>query len=302
MPGNLDPTTWRQSTSGGIPYRTIATEGSFSEEDASATITFLVPANRILDFALEGFPPHILVGTQLVPQATGSMPGLPQLRAKSFTYKSQMDGLPIDPFGADPDAPDGTYHSVAEVVVTYTTSDFNDEQPEDFVFLEVSSAATGEFIFAESSSSKWVALNGELEDNKGNIPAASAIVPQTEWTIRWPRIPASTFRSVIAIKLRNAMGRVNNSPVFTLYDSPAETLLFVGWGFGQNFTWREGSIEAAPITLELKFLEKFILDQNGRTRGHNDFWRPNVGWQRLLHDGVNPVHPSTDFNSIFSFV
>jgi hypothetical protein len=48
----------------------------------------------------------------------------------------------------------------------------------------------------------------------------------------------------------------------------------------------------------MKFLEKRVV-WNNIIVGHNHFWRPGVGWTRLLIDGENPTYLSRNHNILW---
>lgn len=125
------------------------------------------------------------------------------------------------------------------------------------------------------------------------------LVPQTEWTLKWNQIDFAFFRDVLVHRLRILMGRVNYAPVPVLFNALPETLLFVGYNYSNQFTWREGNIGTPPVSLEIKIIEKRVV-WKGVVRGHNDVWRPGTGWETLLIDGTNKMYRAWDYNGLFS--
>ena len=139
---------------------------------------------------------------------------------------------------------------------------------------------------------------GESEPNRNpNVPA-TIIVPETEWTVKWTQMDHDFFHSVMIHRLRALMGKVNNRRVPVLFNASKETLLFVGYTYQSQYTWREGKTRTPPVQVEMKFVEKRIVDR-GVVRGHNDFWRPGVGWETLLVDGNRKAYESIDHNLMF---
>lgn len=305
-----DPTTWRNfTTSKNIPYRILGHSGEFTEEGGSISQDLLVEANQVYNLATEFFPPALLIGEFFVtPKGAPYSLTLPQFRAKRVSWKAHIDGLPIDPFGVDSDAPSAAYGKIAEVSIQYEASKDNnkDENKDDpTTFLEISSKASGEFITTNAPAGKWVddsnAIPGqEIEtDNKRPTMPVTITIPEIEWTVRWPNIPDGFFGEVIR-RMRQTLGRVNSETLGILYNAPAETLLFVGWSHSEEYTWRtEDPDDAIRATLELSFLEKHIQD-GAAIYGHNHFWKDGEGWQKLMFDGTNYVYKSFDFSLLFA--
>ena len=156
--------------------------------------------------------------------------------------------------------------------------------------------------------------SGSQNDAKRNTRATipvPVVVPQTEWSLRWPRIPGDFFEDELIIRLRSIMGKVNSEKMPILFDAEIETVMFVGYDYREQptFTGTDvGSLKRAVfVEVVMKFVEKHIKDEDddGKSlvRGHNDFWKPGVGWQRLLRGdsvgSLNPVHKAVDMNGIF---
>lgn len=326
-----DPSQWRLKTDGGIPYKVMNMDGEADDEHLVATVSVLIQSNRLLDFMTELMPAAFQVGNISFPEVA-TLAGLPSLAVKSIKFKSFDDSKPIDPFLSDTGAPSGTYYPVLQIDINYDSDvkkkDTTDTDP--FTFLEITGSATGEFLHTTSPKAKWkpetnvdlesgggtdeqdgawvdgdtlevkeAAPRGEAaEPNKDPHIPLTITVPQTEWTARWTQIPFVLFRDVIIHRIRFLLGRVNSVRFPLLFNARPETLLFVGWQYTQRNTWREDHVDIPPITLEMKFLEKRVV-WNGVVIGHNHFWRPGAGWQRLLHNGTDPVYKSWDYNRLF---
>jgi len=304
MTSYTDPSTWRLATGLlGVPYRIVDMSGSMEPERASMVMKVLVPANRLLHFALEMFPAPYYFGSFPVYPARGRVYGTP-LQAARFTWKGHIDGKPVDPFGVDPTAPDNTYQPNCEVSIEFTTDRDQDESdPNDpFTFLEVNCSGAGEFIHSTAPKAKWtdnmITGPSAAQANKLQTTPISIVVPEVEWDITWPRIPHQFYKDTLVTTLRNSLGKVNSAIMTVLFSAPVETVLFVGYSLRQSYTWRTGT--QPPFTMNLKFLEKHVIDDNDNIRGHNDFWKADVGWQRLLYDGTNPTYASADLNALFT--
>lgn len=325
------PSTWRLGTSGGIPYRFMGMDGTFTDEDGSANWRAIIPATSLVAFVTELFPAPLVVGNKVIPRGA-TMPGFPGMNAKRVRFKAQDDALPIDPFSYDPGAAAGTYNSFIEVDVEFGTG-FKQPNPDDpRTFLEITATASGEYLHAAIPGAKWVPQTnensadsnvnadddfliadpdtGELKNpdtkiKKGDeevnrspdVPHAT-LVPTTEWNLKWTQIPYDTFFNTIIHRVRLLLGKVNSTTWSVLFNARPETLLFAGYSYSTQYTWRDDQVETPPVQLEIKILEKRVI-WKGVICGHNHFWRPGKGWQILLIDGTNKAFGGYDFNFLF---
>lgn len=294
-----DDSTWRGATAGGIPYRIVDLQGEFTEEGASLSETIIVDEDKLLAFITESFPPQVESGPLVTYPTPRQYLGFSSLATHRIRFKPHVDGLPIDPFNIDPNAPAGTYQGRVELTIDYEPwknkedeSDPNDPQ----TFLEITCDASGEFFHSVNPAAKWELDNGNQENNEDPDAPTTITVPELEWNANWPRVPRNFMTATLAAKLRSTIGKINSSSMSIFYGAPAETILFVGYSLRQQYNWRDDS--QPPVQLDLKFLEKHV-DDNGTVKGHNHFWRPGKGWQKLLYDGTNPVFQSSDLNNIF---
>lgn len=316
-----DSSTWRLTTGSAIPYKLVERSGVFEAENASAKETYIMKANQLMAFAAECFPlPYYAFGTVYYPSRR-RMPGLSPLVTTRITWKAHVGGRPIDPFGADPTAPDGTYEENVQLDIDYQVMPENDQQRDPnnpFTFLEITGSASGEFLhapvrgvalwvdepFESSQSSSSPApepypdiLHGsENEVTEIDIPN-TIVQPTIEWNCKWSQIPFAYFNNTLLPRLRNKMGMINDD-VFVLFDAPAETVLFMGFTFREQFTWRSGYTGTPPIELDIKFLEKNFKTSEGVQVTHNHIYRPGVGWRRMTING-EPLYEETDMDELF---
>jgi hypothetical protein len=228
------------------------------------------------------------MGTLFYPQQP-VMPGLGTLVPKKISWKQFVDGLPIDPFGADWTAPNGTYGDYVLVTVEYGGSPTNDAEPSNndpFTFLEVSARASGVFLNSplegkahwevpewNETQSVQDALTEEIEIvNKESDEVQEPNVPHTitetqvDWSVRWPSIPFTFWNGTLMGRLRSKLGKVNSAAMPLLHNAPPETILFLGYSASTSFTWRSGMTGKNPIQLEMTFLEKnFEVDETVTT-------------------------------------
>jgi hypothetical protein len=306
MSVNVDPNQWRLSTPNGIPYKALELSGQFGAEDASATEVVLIQASQLLAFAEEMFPQtYISTGTIIRPRRR-ALPGMAPLVAKTFRWEAHTDGRPVDPFGGDSDAPADTYEQFLKLTIEYGTSSSNDEEenPDDpRTFLEISSNAGGVFLAVKPVNATWVGIGDEPASSpvrEQKVPQTQT-EPQTEWSVRWSQIDPDFFDETLIARLRDKLGKVNQGEMTTLYDAPAETILFAGYTLREQYTWREGATGASPVAIDMKFVEKNLktADPNGFQVTHNHVYRPGFGYRRLLVDG-DPLYATTDLDNIFS--
>ncbi len=302
-----DPTTWRHRTArSGIPYRYVSASGSFSDEDATATEVYIIQSKFLLKFILESFPPPTEVLGMTFYGQKRAMPGLASLRTRTVAWEAHTEGLPSDPFQQDTGAPEGTYGGklgdFTKITITYGTSSANDEEPDPEnprTFLEISANASGEFISSPTTGkAKWGSEDGD-EVTDVDIPGG-VVQPLTEWSVRWNQIPYTYFNDTLIATLRSKLGLVNDGDMKLLHEAPEDTMLFTGWSLRQQFTWRENKPGEAPVSLDLKFLEKNFEAANGVKVTHNKFFRPSTGnFETLLLNGQDKVFKSTNLDNIF---
>lgn len=307
-----DTSTWRQQTALGIPYRTLSHTGSMSFDKVNAQETYLVKHSDLEGFIRELFPLPVIKNGIPIYQYR-AMPGNLLISASSVTWKSHVDGKPIDPFSADPTAPTNTYHPIVEVTVSYDDEaskpgengqDVDENDPETFI--EISCDAAGEFIHTPVPGATWVTSDtGSTEENTSPTVPCQIIVPEVEWSLTWPRVNPDFFRNTLIARLRAIMGKVNTSAYALVYDAPAESLLFTGWSMSEErqviFNSERGKLEYRrnPLRLTMKMLEKRVPLTGGTYGGHNHIWRPGTGWQKIKFDGTNYIYQTYDYANLF---
>lgn len=310
-----DPSQWRLSTPGGIPYKRHSEnghEGRMTWDSMEVSEKYVIEASRVEDFLREMFPlPTVEDDIPVIKY--GTLQGSINITASEVAWTGYPNGMAFDPFGADPDATYGTYARLALVTVKYNDSlDKGDNggkgaDPDDpTTFLEISANAAGEFIHTPIPGSSWENASGESANNTTPTAPAQIIVPETEWSLTWPRVSGVYFRNVFIDRLRSILGKVNTSTYSLLYDAPAETLLFVGWEMSEErqvfFSAEQGTVSflQKPLRVSMKVLEKRVVAEDNSIKGHNHVWRPGSGWQKLLINGTDPLYASYNYDSLFA--
>jgi len=304
MSVNIDKSLWRLTTLGGVPLKFESHKGTVSEEDASMTETYVLKAEDLDDFLTETFPAPTLYLNGLLYPAKRKAPGT-TLQTTTVSYES-LTGKPIDPWNADTGAPAGTYDDDIRITVEYETSPTNDQDPDPnnpLTFLEISANASGSFLAVEARFADW--QPPPFPTGGAAVPVTEIDVPQTltetetEWSVRWSQIPWGFIDATLLGRLRTKLGTVNNAPMTLFHAAPTETVLFLGYSYRQQFTWRPGNAGQPPIELELKFLERNFTTNFGERVTHNHLYRPGFGYQRMTVNG-RPLYLQSDLDAIFA--
>jgi len=296
---------WRRATTSGIPYRVVSVSGDYSDEEATVREEYIIESYNLMAFIIESFPtPYTdwATGNLIIPPRR-PLPGYAVLRTRRISFEAFTEGRPVDPFVADINAPADTYEGFLKLTIEYATSKENDEDPtnqDPRTFLEITANASGEFLHTPARSNVvWEGEAGEDDEEVREMDIPQTVVqPETEWSVRWSQIPFGFMDDILIGRLRNKLGKVNSTPMNLLFSAPEETILFLGYNIQQQFTWRENLAGQPPMILEFKFLEKRLETSEGVWVGHNHFYRPGVGWRRMLIDG-HPAYASTNLDNIF---
>jgi len=300
-----DTSEWRLSTNDGIPYKLLDgyPRGSYGEENATAEERYIIRASDLTAFVLESFPPMVTwEGTTLAFSSRRAMPGMDNLITRSISYEPLGQGKPCDPHDVDPGAPDKAYTKFVIVTIQYTTgkraSDANDPE----TFLEISAGAAGEFLMLPMRGA-WTLHPGPNDQVQGANATFGQVIPEITWTVRWPQVPRA-FLEMLVTTMRPLLGHVNTAAMPLLQQAPAGTILFMGFSFREQHTWRNGLMDSPPVEIEMIFNEKHLAIE-GAVIGHNHFWREETGRFEQLFVGVEAgaggrlVYPMADLNTMF---
>jgi len=316
-----DPGSWRLENSAGLKYRILkAGEGEVGYEDARITEEYLIRASDLYDWCVFGFPEPVVFGGSLRYPQQPVIPGLGTLVPNRLRFVSFDDSLPCDPFGHDPEAPEGTYCPYMKMVVSYGPTPENDEEQDPhnpFTFLTVSSSATGVFLKSPlSGKAMWelpddaepyecnendvgdMICTGESDEVTEKSIPNTKIETSVEWSVSWPRIPFDFWDGTLMGRLRGKLGKVNDSSMPLFHDAPVDTILFMSFTASTEFTWRRGRSGKNPIRLEMKFVEKNFTSPAGVEVTHQHIWRPDYGYRKLLVDG-NYMYSQTNLTEIW---
>lgn len=167
-----DASLWRLRTpERQVPYKILGMEGDILNQEAHATLRAVIQASRLQDFVLELMPDPIRVG-RLVYWKNETLPGFPSMAVDKVRFKAAVDGRPIDPFGYDTNAADGTYEPLLELYVDYSTYRNPKKRTPDptkpETFLEISASASYEMLNVYAGKSKWIIESNPLIDAGGD--------------------------------------------------------------------------------------------------------------------------------------
>jgi len=293
-----DPSTWRLRTTGGIRYKLVeGPTGSFNAQgDAEFSETYIIQASDLLDFVNESFPLPLLSGDQINWRANRLMPGSKAIYTMDISYTGLVDGKPLDPFGADPTTPSDTYCNFLKLSIKYKPgSEKDDSNPE--TFLSVSARASAEYLtLGNRGNAKWDD-GSALRDP--NVPISQTIA-ETEWTVSWPRVPNDVI-PILFNRCRPYMGCVNSTTMAIVNNAPAESLLFTGMSFSEEFN-ASGytTLERKCGQVSVSFLEKRIAAVGG-PYGHNHFYNPATNrYQRVIKVGGGYVYQLANLAAMFT--
>ncbi|MCK9570117.1 hypothetical protein M0R72_14330 [Candidatus Pacearchaeota archaeon] len=305
----IDHNDWRLQTDGGIRYKLVDMSGSFEADNAEAKQTYIIRSQDLMAFVLESFPLIAFMGNTITIQRARSMPGYVGLLSRKVSFKAHTEGKPIDPFGVDGDAPDGTYEPYLTLDVDYTSGNCTEpDQDDPITFLEISSTASTNFLADTMGSfgAVWVSAPGTEEDPAVDIDVPSSVIETSiEWSFRWPQVPYEYFSDTLITRIRDRLGKVNSGPTKLFSNAPAETILFLGYSISQSATWnRKEGVTLPPLNVDFKFLEKNFMAGDWTGEGemqvtHNHIYRKGCGWRRLLINGL-PIFATTDMDGMFT--
>jgi len=299
----ISPSGWRLKTANGIPYKLMEgyPKGSFEEQEARVEESYIIHSAHFWPFILESFPPTV----GLIGPPPRRLPGSVAMFTRSISFEPLRSSLPADPFGQDGSAPAGTYDNFIKLNITYTSgkasdSERNEEDP--ITFLNVSADLSGSFHQAPmSGQSKWEKELGLFTKDEPvkeiNLPVV-VNQPQIEWTATLQRVDHSSFSSLLN-KARGKLGKINQSVMPVLYNAYVNTVLFLGFSYSEEFSWRDGIVNGSG-TATWKLLE-IAIDQEGTPVTHNHVWNPEQGKFRvLLRPDGNKLYAETNLNTIFT--
>jgi len=299
MSVNVDPSSWRLKTEGGIPYKLMEgfPRGTYTKENATAEEQYLVRASDLDAFVLESFPSSTFLRSSYFFARGRTFPGKDTFFTKTVSYEVHTAGKPIDPFGQDPDAPANTYGNIILLTIVYETGKPNDNENDPETFLEISADAAGEFLSVPGRGG-WGSMNPSAEDEVQGINVPITIVfPEIQWSVRWPRVIRSYVRDTLMPSMRSKLGHINNAEMPMLFGAVKDTIMFMGFSLREQFTWRDAELPSTEI--DMKFLEKHQEKLNGEIVGHNHFYREDTGDFEPLFNVNGEIYSRVNLSDMF---
>lgn len=316
MSVNVDSSNWRLST-GGIKYKLVNgfPKGSISEESGGQIEEqYIIRGVDLFAFLNLSFPLGVdLDESTYRVSPNRKYPGASAFATSQVSFEPLNDSLPCDPYLIDPRAPLGTYDQDLRISITYTTGKQEEDTNDATTLLEISAESSAEFLtIPVRAKAKWkdgmsegqqaayaAAHGGEMDGEEVQDPLSNVtkLIPETQWTVRWPRVNRQFIPTLVAA-MRNRMGHVNNAVMPLFHNAPKETVMFMGYSYNEQYTWRVG-LENTPVAVNMLFMERHIK-QDGKVIGHNHFIQDETGkFTKLWLPNKKPVYAGTNLNNLF---
>lgn len=320
----MSSSTFRLQTAGGIPYKLM--EGypkiNVTDEKTTGTEKYLINASNVSSFVLESLPPPVILGNFYFRAPRRRMPGAGFLNTATLSFEPHTGEKPGDPFytdlGLSSDAHDETYDPLYMVTIQYETGKDaeDDERDEDDpeTFLEHSVSGGGEFLSIPSQNTKVaegdvetsVSQSDQVNNSDRQMPMLKTI-PTIEHTLKWEYVINPNWDQIFL-----SLGHVNDRELSWLFNSPAETCLFMGVSGNQTYTWDGATTRIQPWTLDFKFSQRYISEvvtgdagQVAETYGWNHAYSPRLGkWVYVYRastddNGQKKLYDEVDFRDMF---
>lgn len=307
---STDYTTWRLETAGGIKYKLV--DGyptmNVSEDSAKATEKYVLRSRDVESFISESLPAPVVVLGSVIRPPKRKLPGASILVTESINVEPYEPGMPGDPQGADPTAPDGTYADFYVATISYSTrsldSDDDEEDPNDpETFLTHTVIAGGEHMSWPASNTQT--RNTNLDENipvsdqnpTGNQDQTGPIVktiPTIEHGLKWKAVLSPPWTKIIQL-----LGHVNDATMPLFFGAKKETVMFMGVSGQQQYLWDGFSVGVQPWSLDFKFSHREIRE-NGKSYGWNHIYSPKFGtWRELRRANGESLYESSNLLELF---
>lgn len=293
MPCTADWSGVRLTSPGGIDHKVIdGLKFSGDENKVTATLVLMIQTSDWGAFLDELLPQPQLIGSFVSVAPRLYLINAPWLRVKSFTTDIVEPGKPIDPFGADPSAPDGTYGSLMSVTITFETmQETSDEEPDEgdpTTFLEHSVNAGVELLHIPPKKNDVSELDighfpvfddvhvpPDAEANDDPELGIYKLIPTIEHTLKWKYALNPAWKDIFEI-----LGHVNREKLRLFKDADPETVLFSGIAGQRNYRYFRRRTNASPWSLDFKFSQR-VIHENGNIYGWNHVYSPSKSkWVR----------------------
>ena len=314
----------RLVSAGGIRHKVVGgLTFDGDDEKVGANLEVIIQASEFGSFLDEMFPQPLIIGgpgglISISPRMY--LLNAPWLRMKSFSTDIVEKGKPLDPFNADPNAPDGTYGTLMMVKMRFETMQETDEEEPDegdpTTFLEHSINAGAEYLHIPPKKidvSEFTiddfAVGGPDDggNNCGNKPNDAEankdaelgiykVIPTIEHSLKWKFAlnPAWT-------KIYRRLGTVNQASIRLFNNAKSETVLFTGISGSRSYRYFRRRTDTTPWELDFKFSQRAIYEGND-IYGWNHVYSPSKNkWVRPIrvNDNCKPLYEASDFTKLF---
>jgi len=295
---NISSSTWRLRA-GIIPYKLMEgfPKGGIEEEAGGVEEKYIIHSKNLQAFIALSFPLGINLDEEnILLTPNRRYPGSNSFVTHRLSWEPFPSNLPADPYGIDLGAPTGTYTPFITVTISYVTGKQKEDENDPLTLLEISADTAGEFLmYGLRGKAHWGKPGGDPV-KEAQLPATK-LIPETQWNVRWPKVNRSFLNTIIAA-MRSRIGLVNSKPMTVLFNAPAETVLFAGFSYQEELTWRDG-IENTPATVDMKFLERHVK-QGKEVVTHNHLFREEIGkFVKIFMPNGDPPFAKTDLNNLF---
>ncbi len=310
----------RLVSAGGIRHK-VAGGLTFDGDDekVGANLDVIIQAADFGDFLDEMFPQPLIIGgpgglISISPRMY--LLNAPWLRMKSFSTDIVEKGKPLDPFNADPNAPDGTYGTLMMVKMRFETMQETDEEEPDegdpTTFLEHSINAGAEYLHippkkidvSEQDVEQWV-IEGEgaqpqappdAEANKDAELGIYKVIPTIEHSLKWKFALNPSWTNIY-----RRLGTVNQAVIRLFNNAKRETVLFTGISGSRSYRYFRRRTDTTPWELDFKFSQRAIYEGSS-IYGWNHVYSPSKQkWVRpvRVNDNNKPLYEASDFTKLF---
>lgn len=314
---------------GGIYHKVVDPGVTLSggAEKLTATLPMVIRAEDFYDFLDELWPQPLITADLVTIQPRAYLKNSPWLRAQSFTTGVLQQGLPVDPTGGDPNAPDGTYATLMPITVVFETmQETEEEEPDEGepeTFLDHSISAGAEILQIKPNA---INVSNEPAGNEGSqnqpykppgpdqsgtgapndarpndnrILGIYKVIPTIEHSLKWKFALNPAWS-----KIYRRLGTVNQNRITLFNNACPETVLFTGISGQRSYRYFRRRANITPWSLDFKFAQRCIFEGEGNATiyGWNHVYdpAPGKGWVRLTRvDNNQPLYEASDFRLLF---
>lgn len=300
-----DITQANLATTGGIRYKLLNGYPTFDVSD-DGTKSVEEIAIRSVDFAgfvVESMPPPIFFLNFVVLPPRRRMPGTTFMVTKSISAAPFAGSMPGDPLNAHGNG--ASYDDWYRLTINYETMQESDDRKREpnrpETFLEHSLSAGGEFLsippnrteIQEGDVDTETSI-GEIEANQDQQMPIVKVIPTIEHNFKWKYVLEPNWAEIYKM-----LGTVNDRALAWIPESKKDTVMFTGVSGNQVYTWDGAQARVQPWSLDFKFSQKHIQEDEA-VYGWNHAFSPKKGkWVKLFRADAQPLYQRRDFRPMF---